>query len=86
MAENEGWDKKTIALAAFILFGSGSGIGNLFIPELRQGSFTRADFEKEKASIVMQDEIAMDKLRHRITLLEAQSRECRRRIAKCEDR
>jgi|GEM_PF-6961840 len=88
---NENWDKKTIALAAFILFGSGSGVGNFFIPQLRQESFTDADFEKEKALIIEhihqvenKDEMMMDKLRHRITLLEAQSRECRRRIEKCE--
>ena len=86
-----GWDKKTIALAAFILFGSGSGIGNYFLPQLRSGSFTEADFEREKAMIIKhiheveyRDEVMMDGLRKRITILEERIMECRRRISECE--
>ena len=66
---NEGWDKKTIALALFILFGSGSGIGNLIAPNLRSGAFTEADFLEEKAILVAE----MEELRDDIALLQLQS-------------
>ena len=89
---NDDWDKKTIALAAFILFGSGSGIGNLFIPQMRQGSFTETDFQTEKALIIEhihqvedKDERMMDELRNRLTTLEQQFKECSRRIGRCEN-
>ena len=69
MSNDEAWDKKTIALAAFILFGSGSGIGNLLVPNIRSGAFTEGDFQKEKALLVAE----IEELRDGMTLLELQS-------------
>ena len=79
-----GWDKKTIALAAFILFGSGSGIGNYFLPQLRSGSFTEADFEREKAMIIkhiheVEYRLFSARMNENLRIME-----CRRRISECE--
>ena len=46
MGQNEEWDKKTIALALFILFGSGTGIVNTVAPNIRAGAFTEKDGEE----------------------------------------
>ena len=79
------WDKKTALLAIFILFGSSTGILNTIAPDLRAGSFTRADFLEEKAKIVQEDEERMDVLRNRITTLEQQMLDCKRDIEKCRN-
>lgn len=80
------WNKKTVAAALVILFGANStGIINAFIPGFRADSFSLSDFQEEKALMLQADEIEMDKLRHRITRLESQASECRRRIDKCEN-
>jgi len=92
MSSDEGWDKKTIALAIFILFGSSSGIVNTVLPQIRAGAFTESDFQREKALIIehiheveYKDERMMDELRKKITILEERTDECRRRIKECEN-
>jgi len=82
MGNDEGWDKKTIALAAFILFGSGSGIGNLLAPGIRSGSFTEADFLIEKEKLIFEIEELRDEvefLDHQTKQIVKDDKECRRR-------
>ena len=84
MSNEMEWDKKTVAAALVILFGANStGIINALVPGFRADSFSLNDFQEEKALMLKADEIEMDKLRHRITRLEEQTSDCRRRIDKC---
>lgn len=90
------YDKKTVALALLLLFGSGSGIVNTFVPQIRSDAFPRSVFDdigvtKEQLNeaireVIEIDEAKMDILRYRITKLEQQTIECNRRIDKCEEK